>query len=258
MKTIIIKNNTQTEQNWLRTFASGEEYSIPTDNALVFKYSNLNTLLTAIAAGDASIGDGEVFFSTVSEQINYLKGVDTSPRDIDNALVTRFKAAKAGWNYHMTGFELETSVLSSFYHTDVDGNTLNEGWVKYYDINNTELTTQGACDASCVKTVFTFEPTWDYEIIGGTMKTISAINSDIRVWIIGVPDVPAASGGSKVMVQHINLRFIDPNNGIVTDGRAAKYMTYNATYHTNKLQFTIKHGAGIKEKIMVAFELFRA
>jgi hypothetical protein len=179
-------------------------------------------------------------------------------KDIDNAVIARFKAAKAGWTYHMSGVEFQTSTINSFYHKDVNGNDLNEAWAKYYDVNNNELTTQGSCDTDCVKTVLTFEPPWDYEIIGGTLKTISAVTSDMRVWIIAVPDIPANLGGSKVMVQNINLIFIDPNNGIVTDGRASKYMTYNAVYHTNKLQFTLKHTTGYKERVMIAFELFRA
>ena len=180
------------------------------------------------------------------------------PKDSDDAMLVRPKAAKSGWTYHLTAPEFKTSELNSLYHKDISGTDLGACTVKYYDISNVELTTQGSCDTDCVKTVFSFEPTWDYEIIGGTIKTFNDITVDMRTWVIAVPDIPAAYGGSKVMVQGVNLKYIDPNNGIVADGRASKHMTYSATLHTNKLQVVIKHPAGTKEDIMVAFELYRA
>lgn len=258
MKTIVVRNNTNQEQIWLRTFLANEEYEIPSDNSLPFKYSNLESLITAIASGDASIGNGDIFYTTVNEQINYLKGVDASPKDNDGASVTRPKAAKAGWTYHLTGPEFVTSTINSLYHKDLAGNDLNESMVKFYDANNAELQTQQDCDSSCVKTVFSFEPTWDYEIIGGTIKTFNDIVEDVRVWVIAVPDISAAHGGSKIMAQSLNLKFIDPNNGIEADGRVSKYMAYSATLHTNKIQLIIKHPVGFKEPVTMILEVFRS
>jgi hypothetical protein len=258
MKTVVIRNNTGSEQIWLRTFLANEQYTIPTDNGLVFKYANLEVFLQAVAAGNASIGNGDIFFSSLNDQFNYIKGIDTEPKDTDGAKILRPKAAQAGWTYHLTAPEFTTSTLGSIFHEDVAGNVLSETSIKFYNSGNTELTTQGSCDTDCVKTVFSFEPTWNYEIIGGTLKTINDISSNMRVWVVAVPDIPAASGGSKVMVQGVNLKFIDPNNGIEADGKVSKFMTYSATYHTNKIQVTIKHPAGHKEEIMMAFELFRA
>lgn len=188
-------------------------------------------------------------------QANYNKPVETV--DSDNAKIIRAKAAQAGWTYHLTSPEFETSVVGSLYHKDVSGNDLGEATLKFYDSNLNELTTQGSCDTDCVETHLIFEPSWDYEIIGGTIKSISTVTENVRVWVIAVPDIPAGSGGSKVMVQGINLKFIDSNNGVKADGRVAKYMTYNATYHTNKLKLVIKHPAGYKEKLTIMFELFR-
>lgn len=180
------------------------------------------------------------------------------PNDADGANIIRPKAAKAGWTYYFTAPELETSVLNSIYHKDHLGQDLNVTTVKFYDSNNNELTTQNDCDALCVKTVFSFEPPWDYEVIGGTIKTISTVTEDVRVWVVAVPDIPANQGGSKVMVENVNLKFVDSNNGIEADGRAAKYLPYHAIYHTNKLQMIVTHPVGHKQKIMIAFELYKA
>lgn len=258
MKTVIIRNNTNQEQIWLKTFTANEEYSIPSDNALVFKYSNLESLILAISNGDASIGDGDVFFSTVNEQLNYLKGIDSTPKDADGAVISRTKAAKAGWTYHLTAPEFTTSTIGSLYHKDVDGNDLNQATVKFYNAANTELTTQGSCDTDCVKTVLDFEPPFDFEIIGGTVKSADTITEDVRLWVIAVPDIPAEYGGSKVMVQGINLKFVEPNNGVEADGRVSKYMAYSATYHSNKLSLVIKHPAGHKVDLMIAYEIYKA
>lgn len=257
MRTVVIRNNTTEEKIWLKTFIANEEYIVPVDNGLVFKYSNLEVLLLAISSGDASIGDGSVFFSSVNDQLNHLKGADTTPRDTDGSLILRQKAAKVGWIYHLTAPEFTTSTVGSLYNKNIDGNDLNEAVVKFYDINGDELSTQGSCDTDCVKTVFTFEPTWDYEIIGGTIKTYDDVIENVRVWVVAVPDIPAQYGGSKVMIQGVNLKFIDPNNGIVADGRASKYMTYSAVYHTSKLQAVVKHPAGHKASMMVAFEMYK-
>ena len=177
--------------------------------------------------------------------------------DADGSNLTRTKATKKGWTYHLCGIEFETSVLGSIYHKDVDGTDLGETTIKFYDNVDTEITTQGTADTDCVKTVLEFEPTYDYEIIGGTIKTEDAVTSDYRVWVIAVPDLTPAQGGTKVMVENINLKFVDPNNGVEADGRASKLMTYDATYHTNKLQVTVKHPTGGKKKILLALELYR-
>jgi len=225
--------------------------------------TSLGTTLTITFKATLSTLDETTLDTLVDNHVN-IPTVDNGfivtldqPKDADNALLIRPKAAKAGWTYHMTAPEFKTSHIDSLYHKDVADNNLNHCIVKYYDSNNVELTTQGACDTDCVKTVLTFEPTWDYEIIGGTIKAVSSVAQDIRIWIIAVPDVPAEYGGSKVMVQGINLKFVDPDNGITADGRASKYMAYSAIYHTNKLQMIVRHPAGHKEELMIAFELFK-
>lgn len=254
---IIIKNiDTVSHVYAGMTIEAGASYTVQSFETLNF--ANSDTLISDITNGLARVNDGTADISGVSNQIDYLKGIVTATKDVDGSVIIRPKAAKAGWTYHLTAPEFITSTINSLYHKDVAGTDLNQCTVKYYDASNVELTTQGTCDTDCVKTVFSFEPPFDYEIIGGTVKTIGAVSVDVRAWVIAVPDVSAAYGGSKVMVQNVNLKFIDPNNGIEADGRASKYMVYNATYHTNKLQLTLKHPAGHKENIMMAFEIYRA
>ena len=254
---IIIKNIDSVSHVYAgMTIEAGASYTVQSIETINF--ANSDTLISDITNGLARVNDGTADISGVSNQIDYLKGIITATKDADGSVIIRPKAAKAGWTYHLTAPEFTTSKVDSLYHKDVAGTDLSQCTVKYYDASNIELTTQGTCDTDCVKTVFSFEPTFDYEIIGGTIKTVGAVSADVRVWVIAVPDVSAAYGGSKVMVQSVNLKFIDPNNGIEADGRASKYMAYNSTYHTNKLQLILKHPAGHKEDIMMAFEMYKA
>lgn len=253
----IIKNIDVVEHTYAgQTIAAGGSYTIQSGEH--FKWTASDALVVDITDGKAQVNDGVSDISGIAAQINYLLDQDVSTKDADGSVIIRPKAAKAGWTYHLTAPEFTTSKVDSLYHKDVAGTDLSQCTVKYYDASNVELTTQGTCDTDCVKTVFSFEPPFDYEIIGGTVKTIGAVSVDVRAWVIAVPDISAANGGSKVMVQNVNLKFIDPNNGIEADGRASKYMVYNATYHTNKLQLILKHPAGHKEDIMMAFEIYKA
>jgi hypothetical protein len=109
-------------------------------------------------------------------------------------------------------------------------------------------------DATCTKTVFEFEPSYDYEIIGGVVVIANSPTNDVRMWVVAVPDVPAAYGGSKVMANGPNFKF---KTQIETDGRVAKRLTYSSTTHTNKLQFIIQHPAGEQHNLMLNLEFYK-
>lgn len=71
---VIVKNATQTNQTWAgKEFTPGEEYTIPTDGNRA-KWQNNDSLLTAVANGDAQIGNGTTYLANVNDAINRLKG----------------------------------------------------------------------------------------------------------------------------------------------------------------------------------------
>lgn len=188
---------------------------------------------------------------------NYKAAGNKSYSDIDGSLVVRPKAAKKGWTYSMIPIEVKTSTLSSIKSYLVDGSNRSGITLKLYDNTSTEITNV-AYESTCVKTVVTFEPTFDYELVGGTCSQKAKPGSDVRIWVTAVPDIAEAYGGSKEMVGGVNLDFIDPTDKVDADGRVSKLMTYSATYHTNKLQFTLKHGAGVAHDLLIKLEVFKA
>lgn len=188
--------------------------------------------------------------------------------DTDGAQIVRNKAAKRGWTFCSLPIEFATSRLQSsnisgaddMYSQDSTGTTRSFITQKIYDNSGTEITTPGALGANygnAVKTVIDFEPPYDFEIIGGDLRTLNTISSDIRLWIIAVPDI-AAPNGSKEMGGGINLRYLAPGNVWSVDGRVTKFAAYSATYHTNKIRLIFKYPAGTYENLQIIIQLYRA
>lgn len=180
------------------------------------------------------------------------------PTDTDYAPLYRLKITPSGWVYQLHAIEFATSTLNSIYNKDKDGNDLGFTTIKFYDNEGVELTDQEDIDTDCVKTVVNWEPTFDYDIIGGVVKQSSLPSDNVRVWIIGVPDIPAGSGGSKMFLTGgVNLKYMGLED-VKVDGRTPKRLSYNATYHTNKLQIVVKTDTpGTKHNISLLLDIFR-
>ncbi len=182
--------------------------------------------------------------------------------DSDGAQIVRMKAAKRGWAYAAIPIEFKTAEIGSLYSKLADGTNRPGITLKFLDANDNEITQEGLLEineSTIIKTVIDFEPTYDYEVIGGQLRIEQDITSaqDCRLWIIAVPDVPAEAGGSKEMTGGINLRFLAPQNSFEVDGRVSKFLQYSPVYHTNKLRFMFKHTAGLKVWIHLTLELYR-
>lgn len=181
-----------------------------------------------------------------------------SERDEDGTPIFRAKFAKKGDTYQMRSVEFETSLLGSIFNKSYDNTTdIGDASIKFYDNVGTELTTQPDCDANCVKTVLDFEPAYDYEVIGGSVKALTIPSTPFRIWVVAVPDLSYELGGSRVMVNGINMQYLSSTDGIVVDGRTSKRLTYNNVYHTNKMRLIFFHAAGLKHKIEFVFEHYR-
>lgn len=181
----------------------------------------------------------------------------SEPKDSDGSPLQRIKITTSGWAFQLHGVEFTTSNLSSIYSKKSDGSDIGFTTIKCYDEDNNLLTTQEDCDTLAIKTIVDWEPTYDYEIVGGFFKINAIPSEDVRLWVIGVPDVPIAYGGSKEFVSNINLKYIGLEEGIRADGRAPKYLEYSAVYHTNKMRLILTHPPGIKHNLHMILEIFK-
>ena len=181
-------------------------------------------------------------------------------KDSEGAALQRPKFTHTGWTYQLHGFEFTTSDSSSIYSKNLDNENLNFVTMKFFKDNEgqiEECSDQNDIDQNCIMTQVDWEPTYDYEIIGGHFWQKEVPNSDIRLWVTGLPDIPEEYGGNKQFVSGINLQYISLDKGIAVDGRAPKLLPYNEGQHTNKIRFTIRHLAGKKHDFHISFEIFK-
>lgn len=176
-------------------------------------------------------------------------------RDKDGANIVRLKQAPPGWTYELRCFEIETST-NYLFNEDCDGVDRGGITVKHYDAQGNEIIDPLNLGQS-VSVIAEFEPEYNYEIIGGTAKVLDNPINPLRLWVLAVPDIPAPQG-SKVMINGANFQFFDKNKQVEADGRVSKLMSYNATYHTNKLCFKLKYSVGERHKILIAIEHYKA
>lgn len=181
--------------------------------------------------------------------------------DTDGAQIVRVKAAKRGWSFWAIPIEFTTSTIGgSMFCQFSDGTNIPGITCKIYDNSDTEITTPGTLNANlntCVKTVIDFEPPFDYEIIGGDLRINSNPSQDIRLWIIGAPDIPTGSGGSKEFASGVNLKFMAPDASFDVDGRVTKALTYNASTHQGKMRILLKHPAGTQVNMQIVVQIYR-
>lgn len=240
-------------------------YSIP-DN-LLSEYKTNAQLISDLALGIVQMSSNGTspIVGSASAHVDFLKDIDLGPRDSDGSPLQRVKVTTSGWHYQLHGVEFETSKLDSIYSKKIDNTNYGFTAVKFYKLlNNEEVEITGDdlnqtfLDNNCIKTVVDWEPSHDYELVGGMLKMRTTPQDDIRMWIIGVPDVPEQYGGSKVFISNCSLSYIGNDSGIRADGRAPKYLTYNNQTHTNKLRLVFRHPSGVKHQFLMLFEIFKS
>lgn len=181
--------------------------------------------------------------------------------DSDGAQIVRTKAAKAGWSFWAVPIEITTSMISAnLYCKDSNLNNVPGISGKIYDDSNVEITVPGIANvnlSTATKTVIDFEPPFDYEIIGGALRINSNPGLDVRLWIIGAPDIPANLGGSKEFASGVNLKFMAPDADFQVDGRVSKFLQYNATTHQGKMRILLRHPPGAQVNMQIVIHVYR-
>ena len=260
-----IKNDSGSSKTWVgQVVADQLYYEIQASES--FSWANNSLLLTDIASGDAVVAkddSGDTDIVDVAAAINYLKDIDSMPRDSDGSPLQRIKVTTTGWHYQLHGVEFTTSKLNSIVSKKHDATNWGFTVMKFYKLVNdveTEITgddlNQTFLDANCIKTIIDWEPTFDIDIVGGMLRQISAPSESVDLWIIAAPDIPAQYGGSKLFVSNLDLRFM--GEGLNVDGKAPKFVAYDATYHSGKFRIILRHPAGFQHPLHMVFEIFKA
>lgn len=80
MRTVVIKNNSSESKDVIKTFAPGEEFTVPSIQ-LIEEFASNQTVLEYVVDGTFSIGNGSSFLISTTDQLNWLLG--NVPIDID-------------------------------------------------------------------------------------------------------------------------------------------------------------------------------
>ena len=239
--------------------AEGTYYMIPETEYL--KWASNTNVIDALATNDIAVSNVTDETNDIADTalaLNFLRDIVITPTDVDGVPLARTKITQSGWHFQYHSIEWETSKLNGVYNKDFNENDLGYATIKFYDDQDVELTLQGDIDTDCVKTVVDFEIGHDFEVIGGTFKQTVAPTSNVRLWIIAAPDIPKVMGGTVEFTQGgLNLKRLGANSQIELDGKTAKMMAYDATYHTSKFRFVVRHGAGSKHPLFMSFKLFK-
>lgn len=258
MRTIVIKNDTQEVQTWNKEFQPGEEYTIPTDSGLWNEYAHLDALLVAIANGDALIGDGGQFFTSVSEQISWLRNEVEHPVDDEGAELIKPKTTKPGWMQQFRCFNLKTAAWGSLVSKKPDNTNHTDCTLKFFDADDVEITAEENI-GNAVRTQLEWEPPNDFDIAGGLVWVLETPTQDVFAWAVAVPDIPENYGGSKVNLDGgFNMKCLTVGTPFRMDGRTPKRMFYSATYHTTKMRFVFRHAAGYQLPIQIILDKYKA
>jgi hypothetical protein len=253
----IIKNIDTIDHTWVgQVILAGTSYQIQPAQELM--WANDSSILVAITAGTAVVNNGTIDIKDINAAINWLKDIVTTQVDSDNASLSRIKQAPTGYTYILKAIDFSTSTAAGLYNFDTKGNDFGDVVISFKDVTGTVLTDPAAISANCVMTIVDFEPKFDYYLIGGSVKIIQTPTTDLRMWVIMAPDIPVSYGGSKALVCNVNFKFIQPNDKVDADGRAAKQLSYSATNHSNKMRFIFKHNAGAVSTLALFIEYYRA
>jgi len=211
----------------------------------------------ALSGGDETIlGDTVVANHQGEATIEPDVEVDDDGRQIVKAATT-YK----GWRYLAHVIEMETAKIGGCFSNDFQSIARGDFTMKFYDDQDVEITSglQADLDSDCVKTVITFQPTYDFDLIGGNVHQHTTPTENVRMWVVaGAVDLGPAY--VKEFVGGLNFKFLGVNEQIETDGRAGarlNYSTPGVPVPTNKMQYIVTHPAGHHHEIMIVMEYFR-
>lgn len=172
--------------------------------------------------------------------------------------ILRVAAGQAGWTYLAHTVEFETSKFNSIYEKTYTGTNRDISSIKFYDIDDVEVT-DPINEGDIVKSVVLIKPPYDYELISGALRQTETPTSDVRVWVVG-GIIELGGVYVKEFAGGLNMKFYREGDSMQTDGRAAKYMKKDipgVPFQGNQLQIIVTHNPGLKHKLKLVIEYYK-
>lgn len=229
----------------------------------MYKWGNDILVQQKILDESIIVSINDVDLSNPNQAINFLKNI---PNDVDmtGRQIVRYAATIKGWHYQAHSVQFEVNKLGSLYNKDYNGNDLGFAELKIYKANGDECTNQTSADVDGVKTVVTWKPDFDFEIISGNIRQLVKETVDSYVYVNGVVatglespydwlKVPFVQGG-------INLNYIGADEPLKTDGRASKLIPAGA--NGDYFEIVVNYDADLltnenRHKMSLIFEIYK-
>lgn len=262
---IKLKNTTDEEIILMETLlreegSGGEIIEIPEAN--MASWGNNVDVQLKILDGSVILSVNDVDITDLNKAVNVLKNL---PQDIDQTgrPIVRYAATIKGWHYQAHSVQFEVNKLNSIYNKNCDGVDLGFCDMKIYKANGEECTTQTSADTDGVKTVVTWKPTFDFEIISGNIRQMVKETVDSYVYVRAKVATGLAAPYDFLPVNFveggINLNYIGADEPLKTDGRASKllkgsngdYFEIVVNYDSDLLTNENRH------KMSILFEIYK-
>lgn len=176
----------------------------------------------------------------------------------DGRQVVRTAATRKGWHYQAHSVEFEVCKPGYVYNKDDVGNDLGFTECKVYKSDGSECSDQTDADVNGVKTVVTWKPNFDFEIISGNIRQATKESDNTYIYVnakvpTGHPapydwlKVPFTQGG-------INMKYIGADETLKTDGRASKLINGASGSH---FEIIANHDPGNHHEMSIIFEIYK-
>jgi len=191
-------------------------------------------------------------------ETNYKTSCNPARKDIDSSgkPFARMAVSDTGNSLQWLSFHATAGKYGIFTCVESDNTTDFQGFTyKIYDANDDEITS-AANEANAVKSVITFHPQFDLEMMAASLRQIETPTSDMNMFMVIDPDENIGSKYEMVTGGH-DLRFFPALTTAFVDGKAPKKMVYDPVYNTNKMAFILYHPVNTEHDIMLQLEYFR-
>lgn len=227
-------------------------YIIAIDGPLSF-YSEVSKVPVAPIGSDQ-----EDFEDNYKEDCN----TQLQDNDLNGRNIVRHAATIKGWHYQAHSLQFEINKLNSIYNKDAELNDLGFAEIKIYKSNGDECTTQLDADSNGVKSVITWKPDFDFEIISGNIRQAvkETIDSYIHVRLKSYTGLPAPHDWFTVPFTQggINMKYIGADELLKTDGRASKLVkATNGDYFEIIANYAPGLLSGNNHEMSVIFEIYK-
>jgi hypothetical protein len=200
------------------------------------------------------ISDGILEYSGKEAEAVINSLAEAATRDVNGATTQRIKAAISGWKAQFHVIRITTATTNGVVNKNKNGQDL--GFCTYTMYNAEDEITDDP--TACVKTVVLWEPKHDMEIVGGKLFQKLSPSEDVWLYVTVAAHIPAQYGGSiEFLTGGMNLFDVADGGEVNFDGRASKFITYDAINHSGRFEILVKHPASYQHSFSIVLELFR-